>query len=57
VYDWLAIAKLLVEHGIPDPEPIEDASDASLQVCRIDGKIQRFSEDVTDFLLKVGKRA
>ena len=55
-YEWLAIAKLLVQHRMPGAEPIEDVSDPRRAECvRINGKIKRFSEDVTDFLLSVGK--
>src|SRR6185437_13312476 len=32
-FDWLAIAKLLVEHGMPGPESIEDASDPCRAEC------------------------
>ncbi len=59
-HDWLAIAELLVEHGMPGAEPIpgaeanEDVSDPRRAGCvRINGMIKRFSEEVTDFLLSV----
>ena len=56
-HDWLAIAKLLVEHGMPGALPIEDAADPRRAECvRIDGKIKRFSEEVTEYLLSVGRR-
>jgi ankyrin repeat protein len=56
-HDWVGIARLLVAHGMPGAEPLEDSGDPRQAGCvRIGGKIKRFSGEVTEFLLEHGRR-
>jgi ankyrin repeat protein len=49
--DWLGCAQALVAHGMPGAEPDAEAPDC---VC-VDGHTQRFSDEVTEFLLGADK--
>jgi ankyrin repeat protein len=46
--DWLGCAKALVAAGMPAAQPDPDGSDAVL----VDGRLKRFSEEITEFLLQ-----
>jgi ankyrin repeat protein len=45
--DWLGCARALVAAGMPSAQPAPDGSDGVL----VDGRLKRFSDEVTEFLL------
>ena len=49
--DWAGCAQALLDHGLPPAAPDPNGSDAVL----LDGRLMRFSDEVTDCLLAAGE--